>query len=413
MSSNTTAPLRSSSSYLSPNVGSSSRLLPLAATTTRVNVTSNATGNSDRNTFSQERLSGTGPNPNAADEPNGNDVDEKNARSTGQHGIERSSADVLNAEDKQGLAEGANGTASGWMGWFARPADCQSQNPSTLQQNPTTKDVQFSKTGIRFGLNHEGSPSQNETSERRSSMPIPVAKIAGRDQAPRSWLALWGTAAAHSPDIQSEVSADGVTRIQDLNPVQDQIDLEGNVGSATMASNVPESLNPDQLVEAGKSSGWAFWSRNHSAKNATGDSLRLTKADVTVAPAQDMSKHTAMDETKETGNYRKRGEFQPMESSKSANVPSTAESAGNTKVLDSDASSVTMVNATKATRLKQEAINLLLPSFEDTYRLVPRPGMLQQVNVPKAFSCLFFLFLPSIPFHFCNIGQICIEYPMA
>lgn len=383
VSPNPKAPLRSPSSYLSRNVGSSSRSLPLAATTTRVNVTSNATGNGDRNTFSRERLSGTGPNPNRADEFNGNDVDEKKAKFAGQHSIRRSSADILNSEDKQGLAEGAKGTTSAWMGWFARPADRQPQTPSTLQQNPTTDETQISKTDMRFGSNHEGSPFQNESSERRSSIPTPVMQTAGRDQAPRSWLALWGTA-AQSPDVQSEVGANGATGVQDLNHVQDQADLEGNFGSATTASNVPDSPTSDQLVDAGKPSGWAFWSRDHSAQNATGDSLRLTKAAVAGKSDQNKPKHTVVDETKETGNHSKVGGFQPMGSLRSANVPSVAESTGNAKVLNSDSSSATVVNATKATKPKQEAINLLLPSFESTYCLVPRPGMLQQVILPNA-----------------------------
>ena len=383
MSRNPRAPLRSPSLYLSRNVGSSSRSLPLAATTTRVNVTSNATGNSDRNTSSQEQFSGTGPDPNGADESNGSEVDDKFA---GQHSIRRSSADILNAEDKQGLAEGAKQTASAWMGWFARPADRQSQTPSTRQQNLITTEVQTSKTDKLFGSNHEGSPSQNQSSERRSSIPTPVVITAGRDQAPRSWLALWGTA-AHVPGIQSEVGANGATDIQDLNSAQDQIDMERDFGSATMALNIPDSLTSDQLVDAGKPSGWVFWSRNHSAKTATGGSLRLTKATGAGTPDQNEPTHTAMNETKETGNYSKGGGFQPMESARSTNVPSVAESAGNTKVIDRDSSSANLVNATKATKPKQEANNLLLPSFENTYRPVPRPGMLQQVIPPKAIVC--------------------------
>ena len=379
VSPNPTAPLRSPSLYLSRNVGSSSRSLPLAATTTRVNVTSNATGNGDRDTFSRERLRGTAPNPSGADEPNGNDADEEKAKSVGQHSIRRSSADILNAEDKQCVAEGAKRKASGWMGWFARPADGQSQTPSTLQQNPTTNEVQIPRIDMGFGSNPEGSPSQNESSERRSSIPTPIVRTAGPDQAPRSWLTLWGTA-AQSPDVQSEVGANGATSIEDLNPVQDQIVLEENFGSATVASNAPDSPTSGQLVDAGKSSGWAFWSRNHSAQNATGDSSRLTKPAVAGTPAQNTPKNTVIDETKETGNHSKGGEFQPVESSRSSKIPSVAESAGNAKVLNSDSSSVTLGNATKATKPKHEPINLLLPSFENTYRLVPRPGMLQQVS---------------------------------
>ncbi|KAL8793931.1 MAG: hypothetical protein Q9195_003444 [Heterodermia aff. obscurata] len=374
---NPTPPLRSPSLYLSRNVGSSSRLLPLAATTTRVNVTSNATGNGDRNTVSQDRLSETGPDPNGADKSKRNGVDEKDAQSAGQHGIRRSSADILNAEDKQGLAHGAKGTTSGWMGWFARPADGQSQNPSTLHQNPTTKEVQISENDIHFGSIHEGSGSQDDTSEQQTSIPTPVVKIAGREQAPRSWLALWGNA-AQSPDIHSEAGADGATRIQDLNPGQGQIDLKGNVGSGMTASNSSDSPISDQLVDAGKSSGWAFWSRSHSVQNARSDSLRLGKTAVAETFAKNKPKHTVLDGTKGTGNHSKVDGFQPMESSRCTNVPYIAECARNAKVLNSDASPATPVNTTRATKPKQEVANLLLPSFEDTYRLVPRPGMLQQ-----------------------------------
>ena len=399
VSPNPTAPLRSPSLYLSRNVGSSSRSLPLAARTTRVNVTSNATGNSDRNTSSQEQFSGTGPLPNGADESNGSDLDEKKAKFTGQHSIRRSSADILNAEDKQGLAKGAKQTASAWMGWFARPADRQSQTPSTRQQNLSTTEVQTSKNDKLFGSNHNGSPSQNESRERRSSIPTPVVITAGRDQAPRSWLALWGTA-AHVPGIQSEVGANGATGIQDLNPAQDQIDMEGEFDSAAMALKIPDSLTSDQLVDAGKSSGWAFWSRNHSAQNATGGSLRLTKAAGAGTPDQNKSTHTVINETKETSSHSNGSGFHPTESARSTNVLSVDESAGNIKVIDSDSSSATLVNATKAKKPKQEAINLLLPSFENTYRPVPKPGMLQQVIPPKAIiSCL------RVPFHFCNAGQ--------
>ena len=377
--------------------------MPLAATTTRVNVTSNVKGNGDRNTLSQERLNGTGSNSNGVDESNRNDKDQKKAKSAGHDSIRRSSADILNADDKQSLAEGAKDTSSGWMGWFARPADRQSSAPSTLQQNSITNEVQNPQTGMRFGSNHRGSPSQKESNEQRSSIPTPAVKMAGRDQVPRSWLALWGTA-AQSPDIQSEVGAG----IQDSNRVQDQIDLEGNFGSATMASNVSDSPNPDQLADAGKSSGWAFWSRNHSAQNATGDNPQLTKATVAGTPAQNKPSQTVIDEAKETGNHSKGGEFQPMESPRSTIVPSAAESAGKAKVLNSDSSSATMVSAAKATKPKQEAINLLLPLFENTYRPIPRPGMLQQVILPKAnFLDLETLSTSAV------LVKICIKYPMA
>ena len=125
-------PSRNPSLCLSKGMGGSSRSLPLAATTTKLHITSNSSDHAGgKRNIAQEATSvGNGPDAGAKSE---SIMDSETAPSDENFNRKVkmrsncSSAELLDAEDKRHLLAESKEASLGWMGWFARTANNQEQ----------------------------------------------------------------------------------------------------------------------------------------------------------------------------------------------------------------------------------------------------------------------------------------------
>lgn len=372
--SNPTSPLRTSSLYLSRNVGSSSRSLPLVATTTKVNITSNSADASHRNALAEDQFTRKEPRLDGADESEEMPVDEEKIGTMHQGDTKKSSADILNAEDKQGPAEGAGGGSSGWMGWFARPNDRQVQISERPQQHSSLNEAQHMKTGNEVDPNCDCSPS-TETNERRKSDPNQVPKSSERDQASRSWLGFWGTAA--QPAMHQEGNhIIGTASSNEANAIKNELSSGQTSKAAANVLDASNSPSLEQPISTGKSSGWAFWSRDHSVQGAASDIPRPSSVVAGESLSAAKPEPTVRDETKISSSGRPRSVGTKVDT-KIPEIPKST--AGNPKVINDPPSSALQDKASQTAKIKQEAVNLVLPSFEKTFGLDTRPNLIQQV----------------------------------
>lgn len=348
--------------------------MPLVATTTKVNITSNSANASHRDALAEEQVTRKELRLDGADKPEGMAADQEKFETKDQGDTKKSSADVLNAEDKQGLAEGARGASSGWMGWFARPVDHQTQTPERSEQHSSSNEAQDLKTGNGVDPNCKCSPS-TETNERRESDSNPVSKSIERDQSSRSWLGFWGTAA------QPAMNQEGNHTIGTASS-NEAIDVKGQVCSGQTSKAAENVLNAstapslEQPASTGKSSGWAFWSRDHSVQGATGDIPRPSSVVVGESPAA-KPEPTIKDETK----IPTFGKPRPAGTKGDTNMPEIPKgTAENPKLLnDPPSSAATYDKASQTAKIKQDAVNLVLPTFEKTFGIGARPNLIQQV----------------------------------
>lgn len=367
-----------------------------------MNIISSAVENGTRSPSVGGQLTGTGPKQYGADDIEGVDEDGRKIEDVGTDTRDKSSADRLNAEDKQGPGEDARGASSGWMGWFARPVGNQVPISQTSQQATKSNEAQSSKTDIQDNPSHHQVSPHNESNERRASDPNPVSPMVEREQAPRPWLGLWGSATQPSTKQHGTPTTDPAS-VKESTPSQYQNDLGGEFHNSLTAL---KASAPEQPADARKSSGWAFWSRAHSIQSATGDVSQLAKSASAGTPSQVKPNHVITVGTKALSKSRDGGRSQPVESSQDTMLPSVRKSnAENTKFPMKTPSSVTMNDAPQGAKTKQKAINLLLPSFEKTYRLAGRPGILQQVPLPRTYSLYGFFLV-----HLREVSVISAEY---
>lgn len=371
---NPTSPLRNSSLYLPRNGGGSSRSLPLVATTTKVNITSNTADVSHRDAFAEERVTRKDLRLDGADKSEEMAADEEKVENMNQSDTKKSSADILNAEDKQGLAEGARGGSSGWMGWFARPVDHQTQTPERPQEHSSLNEAQHAKTSNGVDPNCHCPPS-TEANERQKSDSNPVPKSNERDQPSRSWLGFWGTAAP--PAMHQEGNhMIGTASSNEANAIKDPVSSGQTSNAAASGFNASTAPSLEQPISTGKSSGWAFWSRDHSVQDATGDIPRPSSVVIGESPSAAEPEPTIKEETKIPSSGRPR----PVVTKGDTKMPEIPkDTAENPKVINGPPSSATQDKASQTAKNKQDAVNLVLPSFEKTFGLGARPNLIQQV----------------------------------
>ena len=359
---------RTHSLHLSRNIGSSSRSSPLAATITKLNITCNASDIGKLSSSADDELNPTEPNSNTRPRSKEDEILEKGNKVVDTHGQGSSSADILNAEDKQSPTEDLKVTSSGWLGWLAWPANNQTRMTEISQKTPVSADVQDDKHG---SPEHVCTPPK-DTSERRSSDPNPVS---GPAEGGRSWLTFLGSAA------QPSMHQHGAGTASILEPTPSQSDGEGNTENAVKSPEDPTPSKTEASSGLGKSLGWAFWSKNNIAQQATGD----------VSQPGDMAKvEGAVSDAPKPGN-KSSDESRSLEVSravKTSAVPQGA--ASNAKVPTVSQISAPVNHAVQMPKTKRNAVNLLLPSIDKTYHLVEKPSIIQQVVLP--YSQLYKLY---------------------
>ena len=246
---------------------------------------------------------------------------------------------------------------------FSQPKNAPKERPhSILLRPPTDRTV---------------SPPK----ERRKSDPSP-ASLKFQDDVPfRSWLTLWGKSTAQTTQTTS-ASATGVA----ASIAEDA----GTSSSANQGSRETELKSDDptpaQPADPVKSSGWAFWSRDHPKDKCGKTHLEVNVGQLALAgsPSQSKPENAVVDVA--NGVPKHVGKKQRPQSLEIADNTKRPRGDGEdiAKRLDpSDTSreaAKSKLAASPTSKVKRLPDNLLLPSFRNTYSAVGRPSLIQQLG---------------------------------
>ena len=350
-------------------MGSSSRSLPLAATTTKLNITSNAPS----------------PANGAAKEGQGPTTEEgllcdENGETGGKVVSREEKADISTALERPPVEDGADPESrakpsdntkaiiesASWLNWFSRAEYAKggdtirpSLSVNSEQMSDTKKDRPKSTMLQAF----------NDTSTapvpRRNSEPSPASPQAQENPLARSWLGLWGNATTQT----IATSAESATEI--AKPISDGLEQEQSQKQKLVEPHPADNPPPAVSSDPQRSYGWAFWSRDQSksddGKQISGDNVgELALAG---SPPQSKPENAVIDEARGVPN--KVGKRQRPQS---LDLPEESKKPRNAKVdVRKDAADA----GTKAKRIPE---NLVLPPFKHTYQKTVKAGVIQQLS---------------------------------
>ena len=372
------APVKSPPAF--KRLDSPSTSSPLAATTTKLNIISNAPNPAKENTKGKK---GQDKDYTAASEKEQANAS-TNAVPQSAITIQESSkgasqsndAIVTHAESQKVQESDSFGESTGWLAWFSRPELAKGvrisarNSESKLLENDENRADKPTNTAYKSEL-PEGPPSTQHCN------PEPNTSSVGSGQnVSRSWLHLWGNAqakldgeaiVAENVENASSKPKDSVEQGKTANPTNEDVHLN-------------ESQQYQGSREQAKSSGWAFWSRDTGNQKLSDSSGELALAG---APSQTRPEKDTLDDSqgvpKKVGNQRG-----PQLLESIGNADKLGEARGEEKKTDPadalDTSSKEKINRSLKQKLRGEPTNLLLPTFQSTYTSASKPGVLQQLN---------------------------------
>ena len=379
-----TKPLKSPSLYLSRNLGSSTRSLPLSATTTKVNITSsplNDTGQSRKGDSLDEET--TPPNSGGLkvtkeeDEGNHKAIDEQKALMI----EDKTRMDpAISNEDKH--QEEVADRSSSWLAWFSKGETVNSQAPSNppvaeeFSQTNSGKNILPEEASIK---NVQSGEPHSDSDQRRNSdpNPLPIANLEGQQR--RSWLGFWSRDDEKAAASLIKSSKPSTNFIPEGSTSDTKHEVR-DVSQTTLSKAVNQDSVPSQ------SSGWAFWSRS-TQNNLNENSAIADEGELAVAksPSQSNPEAVVMDGSK--GVIKASDKLGKSERSSSAGPPK-GKKVSDVVTASSKSSSATSASIPSTTQLpkatnmllKDNARNLLLPSLKQTYKAPESPGLLQQLG---------------------------------
>ena len=385
-----TTPLKGSPAF--QRLGSSSRSLPLAATTTKLNISSNT------------------PVPAKVDSKGGNDRDGDALECEGEKYDASKEADTKAAKAVEGNPKGlppingpvspasegmvtegtkSTGEPSGWLTWFSK-AEQAKNFPQTVPSNKLrgTDDGVPTKNRPERTIIGVSKPDEVISAKRRNSEREVSVHIDAVQDEPRSWLNLWGNISTQAkPGVISTTAGTPENVNGELESPTLESKKMGQVNGNAMAI---ESHLESDLGEQGKTSGWAFWSRDTSNKKSDDSTGELALAG---SPSQTHPEKDTVDNIK--GVPKKIGKRQTPQSSDAdaddmARLIKTPIENKKTETSDAPAVSTKDKAMTDAmVNLKQGPANLLLPSFKSTYASASKPGLIQQLSHWLPFASSF------------------------
>ena len=377
-------PLKSPSLYLSRNLGSSSRSLPLSATTTKVNITSSPLNDTERSRKGESLDEETTP-------PNSNGLKVKKEEDEGNHKAvdeqkaliveDRAPTDPATSNEDKHQDEVADRSSS-WLAWFSKGETVQSQAPSNSPVIEESSKIDSRKSILPEEAtvkNAQSGEPHSDSDQRRNSdpNPLPVANLEGQQR--RSWLGYWSRDDVKATESIIKSSKPTPNLIPEGCPRDTKHELQDS--SQTASS---EAVNQDTAPP--QSSGWAFWSRStQNNPNENSATANIGEFAVAKSPSQSNPEAVLMDGSK--------GVIKATDKLGKSETPSSAGQPRGKKVSDvvtasSKSSSATATSIPFTTKLpkatnillKDNARNLLLPSLKQTYKAPESPGLLQQLG---------------------------------
>ena len=370
--------------YLSRSMGSSSRSLPLAATTTKLNITSNAP--SPANGAAKE---GQGP---ATEEELQSDLN----RDSGGKLVSREEKGKIsaplerpNVEDEAGpesKAKAPDGTktttdSATWLNWFSRAENAKGDDTIRLSlgsNNEQTSDA--NKDRPQSTMLQASKDIPTPPIPRRNSEPSPSSPQAQEKPPPRSWLGLWGNATTQTAITSSEsATGDAKTTFNSLEQEQSQNQKLVEPDSVITPRPSAESSGPQ------RSYGWAFWSRDQSKSDDGTQSPGSNVGELALAgsPSQSKPENAVIDEARGVPNkvgkrQRPQSLDMPEEHKKPRNASVDIKKGAAPEPAAAPPRDKPAADA--GSKAKRIPGNLVLPPFKRTYQTAVRPGLIQHLS---------------------------------
>ena len=416
-------PHRTSSSYLSP--GASARSLPVTATTTRLNISSDGLEQAEATKSSKSTIEADkGPKESKdPDPPNSSAKSAKNVSvstpeiSNDNTSIQKSDPPQSSAKSTKSVAVSTNdsikdvaaslqaqeSSQSYWMGWFARnEAKRKAQEDiSDTNSGPTLKTGDEAKDkGENAAEEPKESRKPESPSQRRNSDPAPqlpaIQRLANEPQNRSSWLGMWSSGKAKpdnttSPLDPSETKKKNPSiRSTESLPLPTSKEAERAARKADKEELTLLQKNVKQdTAEASSGSSWAFWSRSPDTTNkevvgqlAVAGSSSQSKPEDAVVGTEGIPKAAAATAPTALGKRGRPATVEPKDAEEKKVKPSSkatvTDPSGNFAVgaLAADKSS-----EKRPSSRKDSTDNLLLPLFKQTYPSIPEGWtLLQQIG---------------------------------
>ena len=367
-SESSTASARSSSMRLPSTLSGSNRASPLAATTTKINITSNGSSSPslhEKKHQDTSKESGTRTRDDNEDPGSSPSV----TKFRGMEDLRRSSSSTSKAEvdantskPRLELPKAAQGTGASWFGWLSQPASVGDSD-----KQPAVK------------ITSKRSPPESPNQAIRS--PAQTSKDSEpRSETNRSWLGVWKA----SPQIEQGQKP---PELVELGAHTEPTPLEG-----------PDRA--EQSTSSSRSKGWAFWSTEESdtAKIKSQRSQSTGELALAGSSSQSCPEKASLDSAKCFDQPAPVNALQ-----KSPGVDLTSDAAGNRQANVTGHGQPSLSNTGRPTESETPSVllkhsedtkpgskgrvasvsppkNLLLPPLDSCYTFLPRYGLLQQIS---------------------------------
>ncbi len=290
--------------------------------------------------------------------------------------------DTLPEIDSQGLeASKANNESASWLNWFSKSEIAKKKESNPGQQGGDAISADKDRPNDTISEALEDAPTS--TKQRRNSEPNPASPNVQQEEAPRSWLTLWGNASTQTKS-SSSASAFGVAS----NSLSDSNRAISEDGKSIVADLGP--LSTSQPSQQSKNSpkpsyGWAFWSRDHSKSDDEKTPARSEVGELAPAGSSSQSKPESAVVDEPRGLSSKVGKRQRPQSLEVAEEPKKPRGTGDDAQKHSKPEIIPLAPRDKpivgaSSKEKRMPENLLLPSFRGTYSAVERPSLIQQIS---------------------------------
>ena len=395
-----TVSLRSPSLYLSGKLGSSSRSLPISATTTRVNVSSsNLRKHSEaesRKPLEGKVLEGKPTNgtlmQGLSDETNREEITASDFRPV-QEKVENQkthSGDTGKIDIRPQSASGdgpgdpperVSNNQSSWLGWFSKNETAPNDpSPAGAETNKIVLGADSTKPLGPDSVKLEVAKADKLQKDTDSASPKTVP--AAQPPVPRSWLPIWNTTAsslAMDTKSHNDKQIAGHDEPATTATAKDQPQTSSSNTGPAQESTVGPPHNDT-------SSGWAFWSRGSTTPASSEGTSQATVGKLAVAGSQSQSQPEnaivdglgGVPSTKAKSLKRERPDsIQASEDIKNPSV-STTNTSGNVAVAVQLPSKPEFTKS--AASVQSTPRNLVLPPLKQTYHPPSHPSFLEQLT---------------------------------
>ena len=378
---------RAPSLRLPRTITNSSVSLPAPATTSKVHITSNGEEASKDEVAEADNLQLS----------KAKEADDLNSANGKKEDDDRKPAAVpatpskpeSNSEAVKEDVKATEAVRNSWLGWFSKgdPITEEPQKQTATATIPPEDPPQSPQHHASFS-----EPSSAEKLQRRRSDPSPLDDPSKSSQQPRSWLHVWGNAMpAPKQDQPKQVIEDQTDAQSDPNPAA-CIAVKDHAEVTKPANTNCESRHPEPPATPtgpGKSSGWAFWTRDsgQEGKDGSSGSGQPQQGELAVAgsPSQKKPEKAVVDEVnddkkakaKSTKDKRPRS-IESQEAVKK--VPVETKPVGEATSAPSPAKAKDQTPTPSLKEPQKLSQTLLLPSFEDSFPLQETPTLLQQIT---------------------------------